>query len=83
MSQAEPLWMLTIIAYPRPTTLLIVASICLAVAWTLRYHGARDTWDQVCTSAVLSIVVFVFGYLTLHVLLGLPVAGLELVQFTH
>ena len=81
MSRGEWMVMLVVTAYQARLVMVVVAALALAGAITLRLAPGRRWYDSVSTFLLLSGALIGVTFLAVHVLMGLPVASVELLTF--
>ena len=77
----EMISMLIVTAHQGRFGFIVVTAALLAGALALRWSHRRRWYDSVATFLLLTVLFTTTGYLALHVLLDVPVAGFEVVTF--
>ena len=81
MRTAEQLVMVVVTAYQDRLAFLAICAALLAAAITVRLSPGRRWYDSATTFLILTTLLTALAYLTTHVLLDLPIAGIEVVSF--
>ena len=81
MNRGEWMVMLVVTAYQARLAMVVVAALALAGAITLRLAPGRRWYDSASTFLLLSGALVGAVFLGVHVLMGMPVASIELLTF--